>query len=529
MRIRLLLNSSYTLALLTGLYPALFFISNNWFAIGLRQSIYLVLALTLIAFIVVSLASLILNKVVSWYRLCGSEMRAQSSHFIQALERGFVFFLSCYLLLGFLQFTLTGLAATIHLEDLRNGILFALAVVLLVYLIGAGHSKTEWLNPIVLLNFFLLIMSFLAFASLSMSVLGNYDKLFRSASLDNTEKQEVYVDVNFASTPNIYLIIPDSYPSNPLLARLFGFDNSDFSNELSRAGFSLYDDYFSSYPYSVQSMHSMFSMEHNYFRNSIGEDTLNMRKLIAGRGNNVTDILRNNGYTSHYIHESDYLVQENCFIESCLPRLSDYQRFRQILENFYFFDFDGNTYKYDVGTAMTEQIASTQQDSRRFIYKHFMDAHSGLKSYDKRNEGALEGFRRNYPARIKQVNKVLLGEIEKILAHDQTAVIVIVADHGTWAGAERTNAGLTSDETLDKVNVFLAIRWGSAYRGQYEHDIKTSVNLFRYLFAYLSNDERILATKVEDDSYVKYRDVWKVVEDGKVLAQPKQYGQNTSE
>jgi len=127
------------------------------------------------------------------------------------------------------------------------------------------------------------------------------------------------------------------------------------------------------------------------------------------------------------------------------------------------------------------------------------------------------------------VNKILLNEIRQILAQDQTAIIIIVADHGTWAGAERTSTGLTSDETLDKVNVFLAIRWGAAYKGQYDRKIKTGANLFRYLFAFLSQDERILATKVADDSYIKYSDVWEVVKNGQVLKQPKQYGQGPSE
>ena len=155
-----------------------------------------------------------------------------------------------------------------------------------------------------------------------------------------------------------------------------------------------------------------------------------------------------------------------------------------------------------------------------------MESHSWVKSYKKSSTDQLAKFRKGYPNQIRNVNKTLLAEARRISNRDPTAIIIIVADHGTWGGAERTPAGLTEDETLDKFNVFLAIKWGDAYRGQYDTSIKTSVNLFRFIFAYLSQDERILETKVEDDSYLMLNGIWRVVEDGTVLREPKEAGSN---
>ena len=119
---------------------------------------------------------------------------------------------------------------------------------------------------------------------------------------------------------------------------------------------------------------------------------------------------------------------------------------------------------------------------------------------------------------------MLLQEIDQISQKDTAAIIIIVSDHGTWAGAKRSKSGLTVDESLDKLNVFLAIKWGAAYDGRYDDRVKTSVNLFRYLFAWLSQDEQILQTMKADDGFFKRKGkLWKIVDNGKVAETPEQY------
>jgi hypothetical protein len=518
-----ILNSVYTLALMTGLYPALFFISNNWFVIGIAQSFYLLTTLTLAAFLSISLSYIVLSRVrsLTLARIHGFD--EQDRKLSKALVRSLLLFLSCYVLVGYLKLTLMELEIGIGSIDSQNIILIAAGAILSVHLLGAWKNKTPWFNPIRPFNLLLLMMTALAFGNLAFSVLTNYDKIFGKITAEGEKTAEIYAGIQFKSMPNIYLIVPDSYPSNPLLKKFFNFDNIEFSAELERSGFRIYDNYFSSYPYSVESMHSMFSMTHNYFDKSIGNDAIKLREVIAGRGNNVINVLRNNGYKSVYAHETDYLLKKNCFIEACLPRLSEYERLQKNLKHFSFFNFPAINRAYNVRTAMHNEIERTKEGSRTFVYKHFMDAHSGLKNYEKRYASRLNEFRKHYPKKIEDANKTLLDEVRQITAQDRTAIIIIVADHGTWAGAERTGAGLTGNEILDKLNVFLAIRWGSDYNGEYDNDIKTSVNLFRYIFAFLSQSERILETRVPDDGYLRYGGVWKVVASGKVLEQPERH------
>jgi hypothetical protein len=202
--------------------------------------------------------------------------------------------------------------------------------------------------------------------------------------------------------------------------------------------------------------------------------------------------------------------------------LSEVEKLATTLKDFYFFNILVVKHQHHVGIEMIRQIDSAE--GPKFIYKHFMAAHSGVKSYKKKFMNRLAAFRAGYPQKIRKVNEILLLEVRRILDRDPSAIIVIVADHGTWGGAERTLAGFTEDEILDKFNVFLAIKWGDAYRGQYDASIKTSVNLFRFIFAFLDQDDRILETKVEDESYLSLNGIWKVVEEGDILSEPKALG-----
>ncbi len=429
--------------------------------------------------------------------------------------------LSVAILLGYLSFVILDLERNIGSIKIRHLTVLAAMVVFCWCLVRAHKTGGRWIDLVTPLNVFLSILTLLAFSNLAFSVLRSLVPDGDTPTAEEKVAMDTYNRVRFKFKPNIYLIVPDSYPSNPVLKRFFSFDNRSFNAELEQLGFRVYDRYFSSYSTSLESMHSMFSMNHNYCRKSMGQGTLGLRAVIAGRKNNVIDILKNNGYESIYVHETDYLVKGNCFIKRCLPSLTTFERLLNNLKNFYFFRVLVASRLYDVGAEMVGQIDRTCPGSQRFIYKHFMDAHSNVKSYEKHYLNKLDVFRKNYPKQIRGTNKILVAEASRIIAKDPTAIVIIVADHGTWGGAERTPAGLSEDEILDKFNVFLAIRWGSAYHGQYDTSIKTGVNLFRFIFAYLGQDESIIRTKTADDSYLRLKGIWKTVEDGKVMREPK--------
>ncbi|MFT7675166.1 MAG: hypothetical protein ACI845_003586 [Gammaproteobacteria bacterium] len=530
------LDSVYLLALMVGLYPAIFFLSNNWFFVGILQSVYLLGALSLASFVVVSAIYLLISIGLPRAK-SDSQGTRRYLRLPQDVRDGLIVILSAYLLVRSLNVTINALQNSYPAFDIRLTILLSVDCVVVVLVIIARKLEHFQLNLIRFCNVFLVILSVVAVVNLTILTITNYDMIFTdpqqsaesgeelpAASEEELRDRNLYHQVQFTSAPNIYLIVPDSYPSNPFLQTFFNFDNSQFSENLQAQGFTLYDDYFAAYARSIPSMHSMLAMQHSYLNNSIGEDSVNLREVIGGTGNPVVSILKQNGYRSAYLHETHYLVRGHCVIETCLPVWSQLDALKRDAEDFFKLRLPINRSDYNVWHAMQDQIAATDENSRTFTYKHFMDMHSNAKGYQRRKANRVPKFRKTFPAKLEKVNKILLNEIELIAKKDPSAIIVIVSDHGTWAGAQRSKTGLTENETMDKLNVFLAIKWGTTYDGRYDSQIKSSVNLFRYLFAWLSQDDAILETLKKDDGYFKLKEnVWKIVENGEVMANPKRY------
>jgi hypothetical protein len=64
----------------------------------------------------------------------------------------------------------------------------------------------------------------------------------------------------------------------------------------------------------------------------------------------------------------------------------------------------------------------------------------------------------------------------------------------------------------------LAIKWNGVHHSEYDSQLKSSVNLFRILFSYLSEDKLLLNNLQPDASYNSYdasdfSKVYKAIED----------------
>jgi len=92
-----------------------------------------------------------------------------------------------------------------------------------------------------------------------------------------------------------------------------------------------------------------------------------------------------------------------------------------------------------------------------------------------------------------------------IMGKDDDPLIIIAGDHGSWGYRfkEDANGNPIPDNLfiLDRFGTLLGIRFPQDYNQSFDKDIKTHVNLFRYIFAYLSENNNIMQSKVPDDSY----------------------------
>ena len=115
----------------------------------------------------------------------------------------------------------------------------------------------------------------------------NYNSL-DIEDFDKLERLELK-NVNNERFPDIYYIILDEYSGNHSLIKDFGFDNSQFLNELKDRGFIIPEKNFSNYPNTALSLPSMLNMQYmGFLSEEIMEEKLNdLRPTKILRENNL--------------------------------------------------------------------------------------------------------------------------------------------------------------------------------------------------------------------------------------------------
>ena len=380
------------------------------------------------------------------------------------------------------------------------------------------------------INLFLLILCLSSFSSGLFSIL--QAKPWESSSpITPPPDHNLYNQITFKKKPNVYYIIPDGYPNRQALETIYNMDNTNFYRQLDDAGFSVTHAVYSNYINTLSSVTSLLGMGHHFYNSSIGpSEMLGGRELIAGKRNPTTSIFQRNGYQVHHLHQNDYLLLKGCFVDSCSPSVS-WEQAMEILIPFRLkakLGFVTDRTLASFKARMFHHIKQVSNDNQpSFTFAHFpLPSHSDLK---KQNLQDLASFRQEQKKRIQDSNELMLSFIQAINAKDPNALIIFNSDHGSfglgWYGFANNEVftGIAQELTiLDHMGVLLAIRWPTPPP---KDRISTNVNLFRTLFAYLSEDRTILQTAVPNDSYLRMgsKEIFKVVQDGTILKEPIPY------
>ncbi|WP_299118709.1 sulfatase-like hydrolase/transferase [uncultured Winogradskyella sp.] len=337
---------------------------------------------------------------------------------------------------------------------------------------------------------FQLFLAFIAFFLMTPKL---YSSIFQS--VEWMQQPDDIENVVFKMTPNIYLIQPDGYANfSELKKGHYKIDNSEFENYLSAKGFNLYNDYRSNYFSTISSNSSLFSMQHHYYNymDQKRVESYKSRSIIAGN-NPVIDIFKKNNYSTSLLLENEYLIVSrpemnydyNNILYSDMPYLSDgFQIERDLI--------------VDIKAAM--QLNS---NSKNFYFiEKLSPAHIAQSRYD--NLGK-EGERLEYIENLKLANEWLKMMIETIEKQDGNGLIIIMGDHGGFVGMDSIyEAKIKQDDDELIKSVFttaLAVKWpnGQEPKGL---EFKSSVNFFRNLFSYLSDEASYLEHLQEDASYL---------------------------
>ena len=97
--------------------------------------------------------------------------------------------------------------------------------------------------------------------------------------------------------PDIFVLVPDRYPSNRVLREAFAYDNATFTQALAARGFMVFDDLRANYQSTLLSLGASLGLSHLYERQPVKVSEL----FSALRYNPVTTRLRRSGYEYHHL------------------------------------------------------------------------------------------------------------------------------------------------------------------------------------------------------------------------------------
>ncbi|CAM3457374.1 sulfatase-like hydrolase/transferase [Aequorivita lipolytica] len=446
-------------AIAAGLYPLLFYFTNNYKMINSWGHLgYFVTLFLLVPIVVFFIA----------YRI--SEIR-----FPKKLQPFILPFLNF-----FFFFSYVNVALYAGFSWLRTLIIFGIAVLLALVI-------RKFFKMIIGFQFILAVIGVFTLAPVVIKQL-NYSKEWMTQP-DNIETAV------FKKKPNIYYIQPDGYVNfSELKKGNYNIENAEFETYLAENDFKSYPNFRSNYAATLPTNSSLFMMKHHYYNNgSDFTETIDARNVVVS-DNSVLRILKNNGYRTFFITEQPYFLTNK-------PKLGyDFCNFSTKEISFITTGIDDPR---DV-IAPVKNYMATYPDGANFFFVEIFNPGHITNTID--DSKGVEGERDHYIESLQESNKKLTELTKTILANDPEALIIIMADHGGFVGMTNTGESYTKNADSDFVNsifsTILSIHWPHGEVPEFDDKLKTSVNLFRILTSYLSENDLYLANLQPDESYI---------------------------
>jgi hypothetical protein len=371
---------------------------------------------------------------------------------------------------------------------LYAGIQRKLIVVIFVIAILFAFFFHKQIKKLVVLELFLSILVLFVFIP----------ELFKSLYLSEawTKQQDAISEVIFKKTPNVYLIQPDGYVNYSELKKgYYKYNNDSFEVKMDSFGFTNYRDFRSNYATTLSSNSATFAMKHHYYGNG-GDlsEGFNARKVIMGK-NPVLDAFRKNKYVTHFISEKPYLLlnrpkvgyDESNFDVNEIPYIST-----------------GLKGEKNVLDALSKSLENNFDTKNHFFFIEFFNP--GHISNIEMDSSGKEGERLEWLQSLETANEKLLALVKSIKEKDSNSLIIIMADHGGFVGMDFSRQIYTKTDDRDLIySIFssnLSIHWPNNGPPEFDSQLKSSVNVFRIIFSYLSEDDSYLLNLQENASFV---------------------------
>jgi hypothetical protein len=311
---------------------------------------------------------------------------------------------------------------------------------------------------------------------------------------------------------------------------------------LDKQGFTVIENCFANYNYTLASISSIFLMKHHYYLAEVGDRSITRGMLfgvMAGE-NPVICTLKANGYAINYIDFKGgififfqrgpnidlFLAHINrshlCLLYSLRFNLFNAKMLFVIRELFHLEaeaeDDDIPQYRVTSAQPGVVELLSQKKESPTCTIVYMGADHTGYRTMllhlVKDKDVYARFIHEDYPDLRRCADDDLAAMLELIQKHDPEALIILIGDHAAhsydWAylssnpveeihsyGIEPSLVG------RDHVSVLCAIRWPLDVTHYSADRVISHVNLFRHVFAALAEDPAVLAQGYQaDESYV---------------------------
>ncbi len=241
-----------------------------------------------------------------------------------------------------------------------------------------------------------------------------------------------------AELPDIYYIVPDSYPRADYLLEAFGYDNSPFLDALRARGFYVAEKSRSNYPRTQMSL--ACSMNLAYLDQKLVEEEWSKNLPIFVRqlwDNRLMDFLAAQGYElpafSSGVAATEMRNEGSRFVKPRTLLLTEFQQrfFEQTPLRVVLSRLWKNTHANRI-LYVLEELSRIRRGTRpMFVFVHFMSPHIPHQ-FDAECVPCAEtpGYFEGYVGETECLNRQFLALIDGILARQPNSVFLIQGDHG---------------------------------------------------------------------------------------------------
>ena len=314
-------------------------------------------------------------------------------------------------------------------------------------------------------------------------------------------------EINY--TPNVYFLMLDAYSGDITLKKDFGFDNSEFYQQLEKRGFFIQKESYSNYPNTDFSMPSIMNMNYLDFILEIqAEESADLRLVKELWSNNkVMQVFQSAGYEIYSFHGgydgTSSLITENF----CRTNLNLNPELTYSLVNYYIpiSEIRVNLFEkqhFDNVLCVLDKTKNfeSKTDIPFYMHMHLKLPHQPLV-FDSEGNKVKDVISSNrfdselkdaYLEQVIFANKKTLEIIDEIQNRNSDNVIILMSDHGGRFGVDWNNPS--------EMDYFRGFNNLSAlyFPGQ-ESNLPTyvsAVNTFRVFFnIYFNTDYEILNEK----------------------------------